>query len=53
MGRHDDLLISKIVAWPGKQMQHLTTNEPDEGMIEVAIESLKLVLPNEEGKDKW
>ena len=53
VGRHDDLLISKIVAWPGKQMQHLTTNEPDDGMIEVAIESLKLVIPEEKGEDEW
>lgn len=51
-GRHDNAL-SRIVSWPGKQMQHLTTNEPDDGMIECAIEALKLVIPDKEGADEW
>ena len=34
-------------------LQNFTTNEPDDGMIEVAIESLKLVLPSQQGKDEW
>ena len=37
----------------GKQIQRITTNEPDDGMIEVAIRSLELVLPSEKGKDEW
>ena len=53
VGRHDELTIAKIIAWPGKQIQHLTTNEPDDGMIEVAIEAVKLVLPEEKGADAW
>lgn len=52
VGRHDNV-ISAIVAWPGKQVQHLTTNEPDDGMIEVAIEALKLVIPEQRGSDEW
>lgn len=52
VGRHDNAL-SAVLAWPGKQMQHLTTNEPDEGMMECAIEALKLVIPEEEGADRW
>ena len=52
VGRHDNLL-STILAWPGKQVQHLTTAEPDEGMIECAIEALKLVIPEEKGADAW
>ncbi len=53
IGRHDGLLISRILAWPGKKLQHITTNEPDDSMIEVAIEALKLVIPDEEGSDAW
>ena len=30
-----------------------TTNEPDDSMIEVAIEALKLVIPEEAGADRW
>jgi uncharacterized protein YqhQ len=34
-------------------MQNFTTNEPDDGMIEVGIEAVKAVLPQEEGADRW
>ena len=30
-----------------------STFEPDDAMIEVAIEAMKLVIPAEEGKDAW
>ena len=53
LGRHDDKTISRILSWPGRQLQHLTTNEPDDSMIEVAIESLKLVIPSVEGADAY
>lgn len=52
VGRHDNLL-SSILAWPGKQLQRITTNEPDDEMIECAIEALKLVIPEETGSDAW
>ncbi len=53
LGRHDDLTISKILSWPGRQLQHLTTREPDDGMMEVAIASMKLVIPDKKGADAW
>ncbi|MCQ2405979.1 MAG: DUF1385 domain-containing protein [Oscillospiraceae bacterium] len=52
VGRHD-CTFSRIVSWPGKQMQHITTFEPDDSMLEVAIEALKLVIPEKEGADEW
>ena len=36
VGRHDENPFARAVAWPGKQIQHLTTREPDDGMIEKA-----------------
>lgn len=39
LGRNDNK-ISKIVAWPGLQLQRLTTREPDDSQIEVGIISL-------------
>ena len=51
-GRHDNVL-TKILSAPGKALQLVTTAEPDDSMLEVAIESLKLVLPDEAGTDKW
>ncbi len=53
LGRHDDLVISRVLSWPGRMLQHLTTREPDDGMMEVAITALKLVIPDEKGADTW
>ena len=53
LGRHDNLAISRILSWPGRKLQYLTTCEPDDSMIEVAIEALKLVIPEEKGADQW
>ncbi|MCF0137701.1 MAG: DUF1385 domain-containing protein [Oscillospiraceae bacterium] len=52
IGRHDNLL-SSVLSWPGRQLQRITTNEPDDDMISCAIEALKLVIPEEEGSDAW
>lgn len=53
VGGHDGNPIARIAAWPGKQIQHLTTREPDDGMIECAIQALRLVIPEEKGADAW
>ncbi|MEG2814169.1 MAG: DUF1385 domain-containing protein [Oscillospiraceae bacterium] len=39
-GKHDNI-ITKIISWPGMMLQRLTTKEPDESQIEVAIAALK------------
>ena len=49
-GRHDNWL-TRIVAAPGLWMQRITTKEPDDSMIEVAICALKEVIP-ENGEDR-
>lgn len=52
VGRHDNI-CSAILSWPGKQFQRITTNEPDDEMIEYAIRALELVIPEEKGSDAW
>ena len=52
VGGHDNP-VTNFLAKPGMWMQNFTTNEPDDSMIEVAIEAMKLVIPEQEGKDNW
>jgi uncharacterized protein YqhQ len=40
--------LVRVVLWPGLQMQRLTTNEPDDDMIECAIAAMQCVLRREE-----
>ena len=51
-GRHDNWL-SAILSAPGKWLQHMTTNEPYDSMIECAIRAMELVIPEEKGSDAW
>ena len=52
VGGHDTALCRALRA-PGMWMQNFTTFEPDDSMIEVGIEALKRVLPEEKGADQW
>lgn len=52
VGRYDNWLTRALSA-PGMWLQYLTTNEPDDSMMEVGIEALTQVLPEQEGADKW
>ena len=47
-GSHPENPLVKVVLWPGMQMQYLTTNEPDDGMLECAIAAMQQVLEREE-----
>ena len=52
-GKHTE---NKCISWlnkPGMLLQRLTTREPDGKQIEVAIESLKAVLPKDKNADNW
>ena len=51
-GRSDSVL-SKIVSQPGLWMQRLTTFEPDDSMIEVAIAAVTPVLPEKQEEARW
>ncbi len=52
VGRHDNR-FTRLLTAPGMWFQNFTTNEPDDSMIEVAIKALELVLPEQEGADRW
>ncbi|MBR2471304.1 MAG: DUF1385 domain-containing protein [Clostridia bacterium] len=50
-GKHDNLLV-KILAAPGLWMQRLTTKEPDDDMIEVALAAFTSVITDNPEDDK-
>ncbi len=49
-GSRPDNPLVRVVLWPGMQMQRLTTNEPDDSMLECAIEAMRLVVQREEAE---
>ena len=51
-GRHDNL-ITRILSAPGLWTQRLTTKEPDDEMIQVAIAAMKEVIPENAKDAQW
>ncbi|MDA8234944.1 MAG: DUF1385 domain-containing protein [Clostridia bacterium] len=47
-GCHADSPLMKVIIAPGLWLQRLTTREPDDSQVEVAIKALEAVLPEEE-----
>ncbi len=52
IGRHDNK-FTRLISAPGLWLQRLTTKEPDESQLEVAIESLKAVMPQDKKEAEW
>jgi uncharacterized protein YqhQ len=51
-GRCDNWL-TRLISAPGVWVQRITTKEPDDSMIEIAITAMNEVIPENEGEDKW
>ena len=47
-GKRPNNPLVRVILWPGMQMQRLTTNPPEDSMVECAIEAMKLVIAREE-----
>ena len=41
---HSETPLSRVLRWPGLQMQRITTQPPTDDMLEVAIISMKTAL---------
>ena len=52
VGRHDNA-VTRALSAPGMWLQNFTTYEPEDGMIEVAIRAMELVIPEKQGSDQW
>jgi len=51
-GRYTNL-CTRVISAPGMWLQKITTQEPDDEMIEIALAALMPVLPEVEGSDNW
>ncbi|MEG1874924.1 MAG: DUF1385 domain-containing protein [Angelakisella sp.] len=51
-GRYDNL-ATRIISAPGLWLQNLTTKEPSDGQLEVAIAAMKAVIPEDSKDDLW
>ncbi len=51
-GRHDNI-PTKIISAPGVWLQHITTKEPTDDMIECAIKAITEVIPENKESDNW
>ena len=48
-----DSIFTKIVTYPGFLIQKITTKEPDDKMMEVAIAAMNKVIPQGGEDDRW
>lgn len=51
-GRHNNI-CTRVISAPGLWLQRITTREPDEDQIEVAIAAFNEVIPKNKEDDKW
>jgi len=51
LGSNPDSLVGSVLSYPGRLLQRLTTIEPDDSQLEVALASIKAVLYLEEKFD--
>lgn len=47
-GSHPGRPLVRVLMWPGLMLQKLTTGEPDDSMVEVAVAAMRLVVAREE-----
>ena len=51
-GNHSKNPFVKVLLWPGMQMQRMTTREPDDDMVEVAIAAMTPIIAREELEER-
>lgn len=47
-GKMPENPVVRVVLWPGLQLQRMTTSEPDESMVEIAIAAMNAVIERED-----
>ena len=49
-GKAPDKPLVKVLLWPGLQLQKMTTREPTDDMVEVAVEAMKPIIAREDAE---
>ncbi|HZL06779.1 MAG TPA: DUF1385 domain-containing protein [Coriobacteriia bacterium] len=47
-GSHPNSPVVKLLMWPGMQLQRMTTREPEDDMIEIAVAAMNLIVERED-----
>jgi uncharacterized protein YqhQ len=47
-GNHSENPFVRVLLWPGLQMQRMTTAEPDDSMVEVAVAAMQPIIARED-----
>jgi len=50
-GKAPDNRFVRLVLWPGMQLQRMTTRQPDDSMVEIAVAAMRLVIEREEAEE--
>ena len=51
-GNHTENPLVRVFLWPGMQLQRMTTREPSDDMIEVAVAAMQPIIVREEREDR-
>ncbi len=51
-GNHAENPLVKVFLWPGMQLQRMTTREPDDAMVEVAVAAMQPIIAREEREER-
>lgn len=49
-GKHENTGLVKVLLWPGMQLQRMTTSEPEDSMVEIAIAAVRPIIAREEAE---
>ncbi len=50
-GKQPENPVVRVVLWPGLQLQRMTTREPDDSMVEIAVTAMKRVVAREDREE--
>ncbi len=50
-GKRSDKPLVRVILWPGLMLQKMTTNEPDDSMVEIAVAAMQPIIARENAEE--